>query len=159
MSKPAFCATFLRLWLPRHFLLAGGAVMLVALVIVGDWVSGRIEQGGVVQSAAASAADFVETFVAPLAEDFSDAEDDEVAALGIPLLEVYSPSHAYFSGDVVAVVEFYQIGSALADELARTRLNTWLVVGGAFVVSGVLLFGIVLAGGRTIERRRELLES
>ena len=231
MTRPALTETFLRLPLPQQFLLAGGAVMLVAMVIVGDWVSGRIERG-VVQSAATSAADFVETFVAPLAEDFveapplsdparrvlaemfssdavrdrivsykiwlpdgliimasnpaivgqtleegldlkrawqgqvaasyedfSDAEDDDEAALGIPLLEVYSPLHAYFSGDVVAVVEFYQVGSALAEELARTRRNTWLVVGGAFVVSGALLFGIVLAGGRTIERQRELLEA
>lgn len=216
--------------LPTQFLLAGALVMSLAMVCVGHWVVTRIERG-VVQNAAASAADFVETFVAPLAEDFAEApplsepakraltevfssdavndrivsykiwspggeilmasnadivgqifeegddlqaawagqvaasygdfgdeEDDVEAGLGIPLLEVYSPLHAYYSGDVVAVVEFYQNGSALAAELTKSRRSTWLVVIGAFLTSGLLLFGIVLAGGRTINRQRELLE-
>lgn len=96
--------------------------------------------------------------VAASYEDFEDAEDDREAALGIPLLEVYSPLHAYFTGEVTAVVEFYQDGTALAAELADARRTSWLVVGGAFLTSGVLLFGIVQAGGRTIDRQRRLLE-
>ena len=97
--------------------------------------------------------------VAASYEDFGDPEDDREAALGIPLLEVYSPLHAYFSGEVTAVVEFYQDGTALAEALADARRKSWLVVGGAFLGSGVLLFGIVQAGGRTIDRQRRMLET
>ncbi|MCB1356937.1 MAG: two-component sensor histidine kinase [Maritimibacter sp.] len=97
--------------------------------------------------------------VAASYEDFDDPEDDREAALGIPLLEVYSPLHAYFSGDVIAVVEFYQDGTALAEELSDARRTSWLVVGGAFLTSGVFLFGIVQAGGRTIDRQRRMLET
>ncbi|MCB1347111.1 MAG: two-component sensor histidine kinase, partial [Maritimibacter sp.] len=78
--------------------------------------------------------------VAASYEDFDDDEDDREAALGIPLLEVYSPLHAYFSGEVTAVVEFYQNGTALAEELSDARRKSWLVVGGAFLTSGLLLF-------------------
>lgn len=91
-------------------------------------------------------------------EDHGDDEDAREAALGIPLLEVYSPVHAYFTGEVVAVVEFYQNGTVLAAELAEARLRSWLVVGSAFLASGLALFGIVVAGGRTIDRQRQMFE-
>ncbi len=96
--------------------------------------------------------------VAASYEDHGDDEDAREAELGIPLLEVYSPVHAYFTGEVVAVVEFYQNGSALKVELADARLRSWLVVGSAFLASGLALFGIVVAGGRTITRQRQMLE-
>ncbi|MBF9036229.1 two-component sensor histidine kinase [Rhodobacterales bacterium HKCCE2091] len=96
--------------------------------------------------------------VAASFEDFGDEEDANEASLGIPLLEVYSPVHAYYSGEVVAVVEFYENGTALAHDLARARLTSWLVVGSAFFASGLLLYGVVAAGGRTIDRQRRLLE-
>jgi hypothetical protein len=41
--------------LPHQFLMAGGAVMLVAMAIVGTWVSSRIEEAVVVNSASAAA--------------------------------------------------------------------------------------------------------
>lgn len=229
-NPPAHGARWSRWSLPFQFLLAGAIVMICAMLVVGFWVASRIEQG-VVQSSATAAADYVETFVAPLGEDFAedpplseparraleevfasatvadrivsykiwrpgglvlmasdsaiigqrfdeaedlqrawegqvaasyedfdDAEDDREAALGIPLLEVYSPLHAYFTGEVIAVVEFYQNGTELAAELADARRTSWLVVGGAFLTSGFLLFGIVQAGGRTIDRQRQMLE-
>ncbi len=217
--------------MPVQFLLAGGVVMTLTMLIVGSWVSARIEQG-VVQNSATAAADYVEAFVAPLGDDFAqepplseparraleeifasptvadrivsykiwrpgglilmasdpqiigerfaesddlkrawtgevaasyedlgDAEDQREAALGIPLLEVYSPLHAYFTGEVTAVVEFYQNGTALEADLREARRNSWLVVGSAFIGSGLLLFGIVQAGGRTIDNQRRLLET
>lgn len=97
--------------------------------------------------------------VAASYEDHGDDEDAREAALGIPLLEVYSPVHAYFTGEVVAVVEFYQNGTALAADLAEARFRSWLVVGSAFLASGLALFGIVVAGGRTIDRQRRMLEA
>jgi len=97
--------------------------------------------------------------VAASCQDFGDAEDDREAALGIALLEVQSPLDDYFTGDLIAVVEFYQNGAALAHELADARRKSWMVVGGAFLASGMLLFGIVQAGGRTIDRQRKMLET
>jgi signal transduction histidine kinase len=87
-------------------------------------------------------------------EDLNDIEDAAEASLGVPLLEVYSPIHEVFSGDIIAVAEFYERADALQIELRDARRTTWLVVGSAFFVSGLLLIGIVRTGGRTIEMQR-----
>ncbi|NNF23431.1 MAG: two-component sensor histidine kinase [Rhodobacteraceae bacterium] len=91
-------------------------------------------------------------------EDLNDLEDEAEAALGIPLLEVYSPIHQIWTGEIIAVAEFYERADGLAAELHSARLTSWLVVGGAFLASGLLVFGIVQAGGRTIRQQREALE-
>lgn len=92
-------------------------------------------------------------------EDLNDPEDASEASLGVPLLEVYSPIHEVFSGEIIAVAEFYERADALQVELANAQRTTWMVVGSAFALSGLLLIGIVRAGGRTIEvQRTELKE-
>lgn len=91
-------------------------------------------------------------------DDLADAESLGEAALGRPLTEVYSPIHANWSGEVVAVMEFYEDARALAAEIAAARRTSWLVVGGATAVAALLLFGIVGAGSRTIESQRRQLE-
>lgn len=217
--------------LPGQFLLAGGAVMLAAALLVGNWVSNRIEHA-VVQNSAISAAMYMDSFISPLSqdladtkglsdparlamheifantslgerivaykiwkpgglvveasdpavegqtfelsedqqaawqgriaasfEDLQDAEDAGEAALGIPLLEVYSPIHEVWTGEVIAVAEFYEHADMLAKELRDAQRTGWLVVSGVFLTSGLLLFGIVQAGGRTIERQRRSLEA
>ncbi|MGC1505802.1 MAG: ATP-binding protein [Sulfitobacter sp.] len=219
-----------RLSLPRQFLLAGGVVMLVAMVVVGSWVSRRIEQAAV-QNFAIIAANYLESFVSPIAqdlaesnelsdpakqamievfsnpelserivsykiwkqdglivyasdpsiigqrfepsddlqaawrgevaasfEDLTEEEDISEAALGISLLEVYSPIHEVFSGEIIAVAEFYERASTLQTDLRDARRTTWLVVGSVFLASGLLLIGIVRAGGRTIEEQRQSLQ-
>ena len=203
--------------------------MGVAMVVVGNWISGRIEDA-VVQNSAASAALFMESFISPLSqelvdtdtlspparqalaeifegtalgervvsykiwmsggrvvhasdpaiigqvfdpsddlrqawtgdvassfEDLNDLEDKAEAALGIPLLEVYSPIREAWTGEVIAVAEFYERADQLAADLRSARLNGWVVVGGTFLASGLLLFGIVQAGGRTIRQQRQSL--
>jgi signal transduction histidine kinase len=62
------------------------------------------------------------------------------------------------------VAEFYERADGLAQALSDARRMGWLVVAGVFLTSGLLLYGIVLAGGRTIERQqadlaRQLAES
>ncbi len=91
-------------------------------------------------------------------EDLNDQEDNSEASLGVPLLEVYSPIHEVWTGEIIAVAEFYERADALALELSDAHQKSWLVVGAAFAISGVLLFGIVQAGGRTIHRQRLQLE-
>lgn len=226
MRRDQFSFRRFRQTLPGQFLLAGGVVMLAASLVVGTWVSRRIEQGVVENSAVASAL-FMESFISPLSQDLAEAESlspparqalqeifagtalgDRVAAykiwmpgglvveasdpslegqrftpsedqraawegriaasfqdlddlenageaeLGIPLLEVYSPIRALWTGEVIAVAEFYERADGLARELADARRTSWLIVAGVFLTSGAALYGIVLAGGRTIERQR-----
>lgn len=215
--------------LPGQFLVAGAIVMIVAMVLVGNWVSRRIEES-VVQNSAASAALFMESFVSPLSqelaetdtlsvparqaltemfegtalgervvsykiwldgglivhasdpaligqvfepseelmdawsgkvasafEDLNDPEDEAEAELGIPLLEVYSPIRQVWTGEIIAVAEFYEVAEQLDTDMRNARRSSWLIVGGAFLSSGVLLFWIVQAGGRTIRQQRQSL--
>ncbi len=214
-----------------QFAFAGGLVMTAAAVIVGAWVSLRIEQG-VVQNSAAAAALYFEGFVSPLSselavdgelseparvalqeiffgpalgdrvvsykiwkegglvleasnedlrgkvfpqsddllaawqgrvaasfEELNDDEDALEAALGIPLLEVYSPIRETWTGEIVAVAEFYERADNLADELRDAKRTSWLIVASVFATSGLLLFGIVQAASRLISQQRQELET
>jgi len=216
--------------LAGQFLLAGGVVMSAAAFVVGYWVSNRIEQG-VVQNSAISAALYLESFISPLGQELSaaeglseparaalreiffgtalgervqaykiwkpgglivdasnpaligktfepssdqlaawngvvsasfeelnDVEDSGEAALGIPLLEVYSPVRAVWTGEIVAVAEFYEKADGLAQELTNARRNSWLIVVAVFAASGAMLFGIVQAGSRLIEQQQLALQ-
>ena len=220
---------FLEQSLLRQFVLAGGVVMFVAAMAVGNWVADRIEQG-VVQNSATSAALYMESYISPLSadlsaeeglsdparaalreiflgtaledrvvsykiwkegghvveasnpelrgkvfqpsddqlaawngeiaasfEDLSDLEDQAEAALGIPLLEVYSPVREVWTGEIVAVAEFYERADALALELSDARRNSWLIVVGVFAVSGALLIGIVRSGSLLINKQQNAL--
>ena len=90
-------------------------------------------------------------------EDLADAEDVAEAALGVPLLEVYSPVREVWSGKVVAIAEFYEVGRDLAEDLAAARQNVWTAVLTIWAAIGALLYGIVLRGSRTIERQKATL--
>ena len=92
-------------------------------------------------------------------EDLDDAEDAAEAALGVPLLEIYSPVHEVWSGKIIAVAEFYEVATELERDLANARRASWLLVAGVFLASGLMLLGIVRAGGRTIARQQAMLEA
>ncbi len=92
-------------------------------------------------------------------EDLNDLEDATEASLGVPLLEVYSPIREIWTGDIIAVAEFYEHADLLDKDLSDARRKSWLVVATVFATSGLLLFGIVLAGGRTIQSQRAELEN
>lgn len=101
----------------------------------------------------ASNGDIAATF-----EGLDDLENEAEAALGIPLLEVYTPIRQVWTGEVIGVAEFYERAENLDRDIKSARRTSWLVVGGSFLFSGLLLFGIVQAGGRTIRRQRSALE-
>lgn len=86
-------------------------------------------------------------------EDTGDPEDAGENALGLPLLEIYSPVRDLQSGEVIAVVEFYEIATALKADLARARLASWAAVALIMLAIGASLFVIVLRGSRTIDRQ------
>lgn len=98
-------------------------------------------------------------YVSASFEDFDDIEDATEAALGVPLLEVYSPIRQLWTGDIIGVAEVYEDATVLREDIQSAHRISWLVVGGAFLASGVLLFGIVQAGGRTIRQQQSELRT
>ncbi len=88
-----------------------------------------------------------------LDEDESRGEQE----LGLPLLEIYSPIRADWTGEVIGVAEFYEVATDLASDLANARRNTWLAVGLVLAAIGSALYAIVLQGSRTIGRQQQLL--
>lgn len=220
-----------RLSLARQFALAGGTVVLVAVLAVGLWVSRRIEEVTVRNTANATAL-YMESFVAPLMqelttreslspetrlevarlleetalgqrvvsfklwraggyladasnqalvgktfeetrnlklawegevqadlEETSDEEDIAERAMGIPLLEIYSPIRDTRTGEVIAVAEFYEEATALKADLVTARLASWAAVAAVMAAIGVSLFAIVLRGSFTIDRQIAELKS
>ncbi len=97
--------------------------------------------------------------VAAAFEALGDAEDVREQKLGLPLLEIYTPIREYYSGEIIAVAEFYEVHEQLAADLARARRDSWLAVIGAFGGLGFILYLIVLRGSRVIERQQARLQS
>lgn len=211
--------------LVAQFALAGGAVMCLAILIVGHFVANRIEEA-VVRNSANSTALFMESFLSPLSQDLEASDElspgalraleevfaksvlkDRVATFNIwkdgglvvfssdpaqvgrryemtpglnaawrgevsgsfdpgehanpgttssggqPLLEIYSPIRELWSGRVVAVAEIYEVADDLMRDLNEARQRSWLAVSMVMLAIGVLLYGIVRGGSRTIDRQ------
>ncbi|PWE52113.1 histidine kinase [Metarhizobium album] len=212
-----------------QFLLAGGLVCGVAMLIVGAFVTNLIE-ASVTRNSAATTALYVDSVIAPILPDmqqnkvlddsitraldetlgqgalgqrimsfrlwrrdgtimysndpsligkkfpvnedlkaafdgemsaeFNDLDEDEdvesVAERdsGKPLLEIYNPVLQPWSGDVVAVAEFYEVATDFQKSLELARLKTWLAVALFTVTFFVILSFIVLRGSRTIAQQR-----
>jgi signal transduction histidine kinase len=86
-------------------------------------------------------------------DDTGDQEDVAEHALGLPLLEIYSPIREVGSGRVIAVAEFYEVATQLKADLIRARLIAWAAVAGVMALIGASLFAVVLRGSRTIDRQ------
>ena len=214
-----------RLSLVGQFALAGGVVMLIAALLGGFFVSRRIEEV-VVRNTANATALYMESVIAPLMQDMAsradlsvgwraelgsllagtalgkrvvsfkiwrpgglvvdasdrdlvgrvfpltenldlafkgevraefndntDEEDRDEASLNLPLLEIYSPIREVNSGKVIAVAEFYEIGTQLQRDLDQARALSWFSVALVMTLIGGSLFAIVLRGSRTIDRQ------
>lgn len=90
--------------------------------------------------------------------DTKDEEDEAEHALGIPLLEIYSPIREIKSGKVIAVAEFYEVATQLKQDLIRARAMGWLTVAGAMGLIAAAMFAVVLRGSRTIDRQLRALK-
>ncbi|HHG90899.1 MAG TPA: sensor histidine kinase [Devosia sp.] len=77
---------------------------------------------------------------------------------GRPLLEIYSPIRAQWTGEVIAVIEIYEDATELAQTLSEARRNTWLVVASVTISMVLVLLTIVDAGSELIGRQRQSLE-
>ena len=215
--------------LATQFAVAGGIVMLVAMVLIGRWVATRIEDS-VVRNTANATAQYMESFISPLSQDLAksdtlspgatraleeiftntplgqrvvsfkiwktgglvieasdksvigktfpvyhdletawsgqvaasfaapdDPENQGERALGIPLLEIYSPIREVWSGKVIGVAEFYEVATDLSDDLAAARRNSWLAGAAVMLLIGGSLYAIVLRGSNTIDTQRVAL--
>ncbi len=90
-------------------------------------------------------------------ERLDEDENRGERALGLPLLEIYSPIRADWTGEVIGVAEFYEVATDLANDLGNARRNTWLAVGLVLAAIGSALYAIVLQGSRMIGRQQALL--
>lgn len=86
-----------------------------------------------------------------------DPESGRERAVGKPLLEIYNPVLQPWSGQVVAVSEFYEVADGLQLSLEQARLESWLAVAGFTVTFLLLLSVIVFRGSRVIEVQRRSL--
>jgi signal transduction histidine kinase len=89
--------------------------------------------------------------------DTFDEDEEKEQAVGVPLLEIYNPVRAPWSGEVVAVTEFFEVASDFKATLASALLSSWLVVAGTTLAAFLLLSGIVLRASRTIDDQRGAL--
>ncbi len=83
----------------------------------------------------------------------SDAERDSEK----PLLQIYNPVLQPWSGNVVAVSEFFEVADEFEWSLKQARLLSWLAVAAFTTIFFGLLSIIVLRGSRTIDSQRRAL--
>lgn len=88
----------------------------------------------------------------------SDVESVTERASGKPLLEIYNPVLQPWSGEVVAVSEFYEVATDFEKSLAEAHLRSWLAVAAVTMCFFLLLSAIVFRGSRTIERQAKTLK-
>ncbi|WP_198585928.1 sensor histidine kinase [Pararhizobium haloflavum] len=91
-------------------------------------------------------------------DQVGDAESTRESAFGKPLLEIYSPIRRHWTGEIIAVVEFYEDATALSASLARARVQSWAIVSATTLLIGIALFGVVQRGSVMIARQRAELE-
>ena len=212
--------------LARQFFIAGGAVALVAIALVGAFVTNLIE-ATVTRNSAAATALYVDSIIAPILPDlktalaldetveraldetlsqgalgqrlisfrlwrkdgtvlysndktlmgkrfepngdlqrafsgeivahFDHADDEESVtekATGKRLLEIYNPVLQPWSGEIVAVLEFYEVANEFENDIRKARLATWAAVILVTLLFFSVLSLIVFRGNRTIERQR-----
>ncbi len=79
-------------------------------------------------------------------------------ATGLPLIEIYAPLRSLEGGEIVAVGEYYEHAPWFADNLERTRISTWAVVGATTAGMIGILFLLVLRGSSIITSQRKQLD-
>ncbi|WP_169308869.1 LuxR C-terminal-related transcriptional regulator [Paracoccus gahaiensis] len=87
-------------------------------------------------------------------------EEEDLAehALSVPLLKIYSPIRADWTGEIIAVAELYVADPALKADLSAARAMALAGVGGGGLALGLILYAIVRQGSHTIDRQRRDLD-
>lgn len=87
----------------------------------------------------------------------SDPGDESERSADNPLLEIYNPILQPWSGEVVAVSEFYEVADDFQQSLHQAQLRSWLAVFGVTLAFFLLLSAIVFRGSRIIDNQRQAL--
>nr|WP_202402860.1 sensor histidine kinase [Shinella kummerowiae] len=106
--------------------------------------------------------DLQKAFGGELVAEFDELDDIESTAereSGLPLLEIYSPLLQPWSGEVVAVTEFYEVAEGLKVDLSVARWQSWSAVATVTLAFFLTLSAIVFRGSRTISLQSRELES
>ena len=77
---------------------------------------------------------------------------------GVPALEIYNPVLQPWSGEVIAVTEFYERADDFERTLSSTRMRSLLVIASFALVFFAALSTIVIRASRLIERQKQVLE-
>jgi signal transduction histidine kinase len=106
--------------------------------------------------------DLKTAFSGKMVSQFNEIDSEEAGALtdaSPPLLEIYNPILQPWSGEVVAVSEFYEIATDFERSLQSARLRAWLAVAAVIMAIFSLLSLIVLRGSRLIDLQRGMLNA
>lgn len=101
-----------------------------------------------------------QAFSGEMVAEFGLPDDEESVverAAGIPLLEIYNPILQPWSGEVVAVSEFYEVAEGFERNLTEARLLSWLAVAAVVSLFFLSLSAIVFRGSRTIDEQKGAL--
>ncbi|MCC2608474.1 sensor histidine kinase [Neorhizobium petrolearium] len=88
---------------------------------------------------------------------FADPQDASERSRDDPLLEIYNPILQPWSGEVVAVSEFYEVADEFQQSLHQAQLRSWLAVFGVTLAFFLLLSAIVFRGSRIIDHQQQAL--
>ncbi len=105
--------------------------------------------------------DLRRAFTGELVANFDAVDDPESEAeieSGLPLLEIYNPVLQPWSGEVVAVSEFYEVAPDFRASLRRAVLWSWVAVILMTLGFFLILFAIVVRGSRKIDSQSRALE-
>ncbi|CAN7700524.1 sensor histidine kinase [Rhizobium sp. LjRoot98] len=91
-------------------------------------------------------------------DNIDDVGSESEVESGMPLLEVYNPVLQPWSGDVVAVLEFYEIATDFQHSLNHARLQSWIAVVASTMTFFAILSALVFKGSRMIDSQREALK-
>lgn len=106
--------------------------------------------------------ELADAFRGQVVSELDELDDEESAAersSGLSLLEIYSPIRKAWTGEVIAVVEFYEDATDLHATLRRARWQTAGIVAAIALMIGGALFGIVHRASGTIEEQRGALRA
>ncbi len=85
--------------------------------------------------------------------DLTGLENDFERSHWSRLVEIYAPVRVHVGGDVIAVMELYQLPDELESQVLESQLLSWGVVAVTMTVTYVLFAGIVRSGSDTIVRQ------
>ncbi|MFD1808365.1 hypothetical protein ACFSHQ_10225 [Gemmobacter lanyuensis] len=111
--------------LATQFALAGGVVMLLAMLVVGQWVAARIEES-VVRNWANATALYMESFISPLSQSL--AEDGTLSPLAHQALdEVFNGTTL---GERVVSYKIWKQDGLVVDASDHAVVGKYFPVGG-----------------------------